>query len=400
MCFPFPLCTVLIGSTHLSASWINYLTGVQVLPAKSNVGLILDPKAIRVQCLYPTDAVSNERQDFGCGPFEWDPEFPGYTPAEQQVLQQEIRHYKTVNFGVNTTASEIDCMDFITAVPRHPSSKNMYDDGAMSQGQSALTWRWKTKTLSKTIWNGMTNGTDIARLIKQENRAAGSLPHTMNRIAAMTQEIDIQSPYALFRDQYEGVLSKGWDKVDSSSCNRGSMDASSSCVCTISDDELNRRRGDFWLYSGSFSWSPEQWQNAMNTQLQFLNEERRNKEQHHQNRNERADRKRNPKTQYKEPQTHYTVDYYWNEIILALPESQLQDSVLAVFYLVDKHNGTCSPKRTPNTGAMANDPACEGRRQLAHRQARILGNKPVLRLHQAQDHPSDPLLSCDEGGIW
>jgi hypothetical protein len=61
-------------NTHWSGSWVNADTGfLSVDNGDGAVGVIADPHALHIRCLYPTDGATDRRQDDGCGPLVGDP---------------------------------------------------------------------------------------------------------------------------------------------------------------------------------------------------------------------------------------------------------------------------------------------------------------------------------------
>ena len=87
---------------HLSGSWIqNATTGPRVFD-NEGVGVILDPTAVTVRCLYPLDAATAGREQGGCGPGTWG-----------EDLDWRVRWWiywrKISKFGFKTKWQDIPC---------------------------------------------------------------------------------------------------------------------------------------------------------------------------------------------------------------------------------------------------------------------------------------------------
>jgi hypothetical protein len=89
---------------HVSASWINEIIGFRVITARSSIGYILDPSAVDILCIYPTDAATAGRDQYGCGAHFNDPvngKF-GYQRSNfisRMIHRRDIERMIEFNFG-------------------------------------------------------------------------------------------------------------------------------------------------------------------------------------------------------------------------------------------------------------------------------------------------------------
>jgi hypothetical protein len=107
MCFPWE-CALSIDATHVSGSWINQRIGPQVI-AGPEIGLILDPLQTDIQCIYPTDTASDQRDNAGCGPHQFDPT----NPVTRYLVRKQLTAFKNMNFGIDTAWEDIACEYFM-----------------------------------------------------------------------------------------------------------------------------------------------------------------------------------------------------------------------------------------------------------------------------------------------
>ncbi|KAL7572608.1 hypothetical protein ACA910_010365 [Epithemia clementina (nom. ined.)] len=363
MCFPFQ-CVLPLGSTQMAGSWINALTGVEIIPTfDSNVGLILDPTKINIRCVYPTDAASDWRYDDGCGPFRWVQD-----DSSDYLWRQRLHDYKTMNFGVDTPWEHVDCATFF------PVDERLYP-------RLALTWKFqptrskqkKNKNNNNTL--GQSSDDDKNETYKngqlEEEKEEKSDPNYRSSNTFMKSELlpdlEFQSLDAFYQQEYAALLGHR--------------------VCHVTD--VNNKNKVFLIYSGPTSWNGTEWQTAMNLQHNFM--------QHYK-------RRRLPGNNQ-----DGNITLFWNEIVMALPRPQLQDAVLAVFYLVDddrrdSHDTLLLHRRNERQST---------RRIRAHHEARVLGGVPVLRLRPnvvgtpsmdggpygsstPEDDTTMDLLTCDD----
>jgi hypothetical protein len=110
-------CDLGLLSNHVSASWIrNIDTGFRIFggapPMGPSVGLILDPTMANIDCIYPVDAVTDQRLRRGCGV---EPDATGAPKSITRVMEKhQIVQYKNEFFGKDTNWSDIDCIDFFS----------------------------------------------------------------------------------------------------------------------------------------------------------------------------------------------------------------------------------------------------------------------------------------------
>lgn len=123
MCVPYD-CAISMHADHMSASWVNANTGVQVILG-TPLGLILDPDKVDITCIYPTDAATLDRDGKGCGPPRADAKHgsqgsDSFNFITRKIAQKAMTDFKNRNFGFETAWEEIDCQYFFL----HTSSPN------------------------------------------------------------------------------------------------------------------------------------------------------------------------------------------------------------------------------------------------------------------------------------
>lgn len=292
MCFPFE-CTIPMGATHLSGSWINQQTGVQVIQG-AHLGLILDPFQVDIHCLYPTDAGSDGRDNSGCGapflePTHGSKGASSYNWITRNLVQKKITNYKNFNFGVDTDWQDIECEFFFPT----------------AHGQNG--GQHGSEPISPLAWDTSPDG-----------------------------QIRYQNILPLLENELEAIMGHP--------------------VCHCSDESRDTSTGLFLLHQGTTPWGTRDWQEAIDIQLQFIHEESNN----------------------------HTVLWHWNEIVMSLPKPQMQDAVLALFYLD-------SPAMDEHSRADA----------LARLQALslVMGGKPYMSLHTEVSIDVDLLTCPDEKDV-
>ena len=118
-----PLVGIRCGSSptvrgkSMSSSWVQENeTGFKVFEIYNDfsVGKILDPTAVDVNCLYPADAASLNRDNHGCGPLSNDPEHGsrGTNRYYRMFQQWQITKIKDQLFGKDTPWTNISCADY------------------------------------------------------------------------------------------------------------------------------------------------------------------------------------------------------------------------------------------------------------------------------------------------
>lgn len=102
---------------HLSGSWLqNSTIGMHVFGpggGQEGVGIILDPHAVSVQCVYPLDGATAGRELAGCGPM------PGFDSQEigwKERLQIRlwVHWRKATKFGFSKKWDDIPCSEFFS----------------------------------------------------------------------------------------------------------------------------------------------------------------------------------------------------------------------------------------------------------------------------------------------
>lgn len=105
-------CKLGFRENHVSASWIRKKeTGFRIFGPREDVGLILDPFATEIQCLYPVDGVTDQRSINGCGP-TYDA-IDGSSNIWRSIEKYQIESYKNQMFGKDTKWMDIDCEDML-----------------------------------------------------------------------------------------------------------------------------------------------------------------------------------------------------------------------------------------------------------------------------------------------
>ena len=84
-----------VEAQHWSGSWFNAVTGLSLYPG-AVVGVIADPHATDLRCIYPTDAGTDKRDGAGCGPLAGDPTFGSegaarLSPENHAAVRAQIR---------------------------------------------------------------------------------------------------------------------------------------------------------------------------------------------------------------------------------------------------------------------------------------------------------------------
>ncbi len=94
---------------HFSGSWIqNRTTGPRVF-LNEGIGMILDPQAVSIQCLYPLDAGTIGRSNGGCGPNKDD----GFDPSHRDWRMIMWLYWRKITkFGYRKKWEDIPCSKF------------------------------------------------------------------------------------------------------------------------------------------------------------------------------------------------------------------------------------------------------------------------------------------------
>mmetsp|Transcript_24419 Transcript_24419/g.37136 ORF Transcript_24419/g.37136 Transcript_24419/m.37136 type:complete len:375 (-) Transcript_24419:288-1412(-) len=117
---------------RIASSWIQQnISGFRVVspPVDTGppVGHILQPNATTIQCLYPMDAATINRDDEGCGPLSSDIHdgSKGYDHAKwygKLLLKGQIIEFKNSMFGNNRAWDSIPCSEFLGSTAANFSS--------------------------------------------------------------------------------------------------------------------------------------------------------------------------------------------------------------------------------------------------------------------------------------
>ncbi|KAL7564278.1 hypothetical protein ACA910_014341 [Epithemia clementina (nom. ined.)] len=368
-------CILPTPMTHWSASWINayFLSSNDnnnnssssssrsdpqslLFPTTSQVGMILDPKKVHIRCLYPTDGNTQFRSAQGCGPVEgggvgagkvgggmgrtMQRPFPSLPSSSSSTMRDLILQHKNLNFGVDTPWTDIDCQDFFPMV-----------GGVAGRDQLSLLWHWANQKNTTTANTTTTTTTTTSSSFSAANRSNND--HHHHRI--------IQGAYEYVQEQYAHIM--GHDV----------------CNAMVRGRQTH---GIYYVYTDQDSWNVPalDWQTVMDYQWQIIQ-------------NNDSSRSSQPQSlsssSMSSMSSPYSVKAHFNEIVMDLPLPQLQNVVLAVFYIVDDNNDSQEQR--------------EARRKLAHAQARILGNKIVLQMSTTgsttttnNNNNLPDLLTCDD----
>jgi len=95
---------------HLSGSWLqNSTTGMRVF-MEEGVGIILDPHAVSIHCVYPLDGATADREQKGCGAMR---EGPGSDPnGFDWRMRLWLYWRKITKFGFSKKWEDIPCSEF------------------------------------------------------------------------------------------------------------------------------------------------------------------------------------------------------------------------------------------------------------------------------------------------
>jgi hypothetical protein len=145
---------------RVEASWIQQeKTGFRVVVPPVNlgvpVGLVLQPSATNINCLYPLDAATDQRDDDGCGPVTRDPKYgsKGYDHQSwygKALARAQIVEYKRYAFP-NRTWNSIPCGEFLqSGDPNSPNANltknivlaDLEEDDNHQEGE----WYFQTET--------------------------------------------------------------------------------------------------------------------------------------------------------------------------------------------------------------------------------------------------------------
>ena len=96
---------------HFSGSWLqNSTTGMRVFQ-NEGVGMIVDPLAVDVKCVYPVDGMTTDRDGMGCGPLKDRGDWFG-PPQPAWQIRLWVKWRKITKFGYSKKWEDIPCTDF------------------------------------------------------------------------------------------------------------------------------------------------------------------------------------------------------------------------------------------------------------------------------------------------
>lgn len=117
---------------HVSASWAsNSLTGYRLYPGQ--VGWLLNPAALQVRCVYPTDASTDARDNAGCGPHSLDPVYgsKGYAQSSNARRLEVRLDIQAMYTKANVSWSEVPCSSILTGLETLSALGDVEDVGSL-----------------------------------------------------------------------------------------------------------------------------------------------------------------------------------------------------------------------------------------------------------------------------
>jgi hypothetical protein len=291
---------------YIAASYINDKIGFRVITSpNTQIGYILNPLVAKISCVYPTDAATLARSDYGCGPHEHDPIYGlnGYQKSNiisRYYHQKSLQRYSNFNFGRTTSSSDIPCDHFYPTIGH----------------TEPIVWESVTTTAPSSSSSGSTSY--IRRHLQKSH-----LPSI--RTSNETTSDHKNNPRGIITNlSYTTIPNKMamWDAPYlrgsppcNMSINRFHPTFYPSYKENEDDDDDNQYRNDpyeppdhWWIYLDHASWNVTNFQNVMDAMQLFI-------------------------------QHDPTIDI-WNEIVIDLSSSygspvSLNQMVLAVFFIVD-----------------------------------------------------------------
>merc|ERR1712176_1079677 len=114
VCLGDGFCNHQASETKISSSWINVQLGMRTIPAANPIGMIFDPAAVEIACIYPTDGATDSRDDDGCGPQASDPNYGSQgahnmTPYQKSISRLGFQQSIEYNFGENASYEKLPC---------------------------------------------------------------------------------------------------------------------------------------------------------------------------------------------------------------------------------------------------------------------------------------------------
>lgn len=146
-------CTPLPQSAHWSGSWVSEGVGFNIV-AGTLIGMVADPHALDLRCVYPTDGGTDGRDDGGCGPLALDPFYgsggaKALGPLGRARAALKFKRYFHRRFGSNTTWKDVTCLELFGAevfrdgTSWQPKGKQEAACAAMKASYSNDTIQWE-----------------------------------------------------------------------------------------------------------------------------------------------------------------------------------------------------------------------------------------------------------------
>ena len=207
------------GPEHWSGSWISSTSAGGIYPGVGgrsfNVGVVANPRALTLRCIYPTDGATSVRDDGGCGPFLFDTEYGSRGAArlsERQLAQERawMQNYTRARYP-GKDWRQIECDPF-------------FADRHFKVYFNASTWRARANDVS------------ACEAMKRKASDGGG--------GGGDGELRYESLFGLYQKQQSAIYGAP--------------------LCTDHTPAL----GSFWEYVGECSWAPNEWQSmvdAMNS---------------------------------------------------------------------------------------------------------------------------------------
>lgn len=194
---------------HWSGSWINNRTGVHLIRDQA-VGVVADPAALDLQCLYPTDGGTDARDENGCGPLISDPLYGSHgasnlTAAERAAFKQYVDDQIAKSFP-GKTWQQIPC--------------------------AALTSMAGTALANGTSWLPDSNAAGACEEMKQGKRG-----------------LNFTTLPAVVASMWEAIVGER--------------------LCTAAPPQIDTY-GHWFEYDGPCSWRPTEWQQMVDAMLRWF----------------------------------------------------------------------------------------------------------------------------------
>jgi len=256
------------------------------------MGVIMEPRHTTLRCMFPADGHTHQRDDNGCGAYSVDPVSGSRGASRLSEAARSDARAELVGRMRNRTVSNISCVEW-------------YGLGVSGTSENV------------TAFHPLTDDAAACERMKHNH------------------EFSIEAATAAWERMAEAIAGHP--------------------VCTPNLDAPHALTGQFWLYTGSCSWQPTEWQSMADF---FINDLL-------------------PASADVPPSAE--PRRLWNEIVAQPPANEHEElaATKAVFYIV-------SENRTE----------MDELHELSTRNAASLGNVPVLRIDLNRLARGGPLFEC------